>query len=159
MANRIFEKLRKNAVPPQEAQLPEEEAAAIAEAETGTAPEAPEQETPDEEAQARRREDVELLLSLFPKLSASAVPEEVWDRVREGDSLSAAYCLWLVKTVKEKKRIDGVNEKNRLGAIPPVNDDSSPREGSFTRDTVRNMTREQIRKNLDGILRSMDSWK
>ena len=152
MAGKIFEIFKKTAASPQETEAADE--AQIIEALSGDGAEKPE----NKDDVARRREDVELLLTLFPKLNASAVPDEVWDRVKEGDSLSASYCLWLVKTVKEKKRIDGVNEKNRLAAMPQVSDDKS-REGFFTRETVKNMSREQIRKNLDGILRSMDSWK
>ena len=54
------------------------------------------------------KEDINELLALFPKLKAEAVPDEVWDRVREGDSLCAAYCLWVVKQAKEQllKSID-----------------------------------------------------
>lgn len=152
MATKIFDRFRKTAASPQEGETAAEE-----QIREEVSAEEPEREDIKDDG-ARRREDVELLLSLFPKLNASAVPDEVWDRVREGDSLSAAYCLWLVKTVKEKKRIDGVNSRNAHAALPPVSDDSE-REGFFTRDTVRNMSREQIRKNLDRILKSMDSWK
>ena len=154
MANKLVEMFRKNAAVRQE----NEEPVGAEEAKAGAAQDAQEQPEAEADERTKLKEDVKLLLSLFPKLNVSAVPDEVWDKVRDGDSLSAAYCLWLVRTVKEKKRIDELNSKNRLASLPPVNDDSK-REGFFTRETVKNMSREQIRKNLDGILRSMDSWK
>lgn len=103
------------------------------------------------------KEDINELLELFPKLKAEAVPEEVWDRVREGDSLCAAYCLWVVKKAKEQLHIRDVNEKRSQAAPPPVADKGE--EEFFTRETVKNMSPQQVRKHFNAILNSMDRWK
>lgn len=158
MPNRILELIKRTAKTPEtpagDPESTPEESAAQDVTEAGSGDSAP--ADPGEEEIARLKNDVALLLELFPKLKADAVPQEVWDRVREGDSLSAAYCLWLVKTVKEKKRIGEVNEKNRAASLPKL--DTGSDEGFFTREAVKRMSQEQIRKNLDSILRSMDSW-
>ncbi len=104
------------------------------------------------------KQDINELLELFPKLKANAVPDEVWDRVREGDSLCAAYCLWVVKNAKEQLRIRDVNDKRSHAAPPPVADKGEGEE-FFTRDTVKNMSPQQVRKNFKAILNSMDRWK
>ncbi len=104
------------------------------------------------------KKDIAELLELFPKLKADAVPEEVWERVSEGDSLCAAYCLWMVKRAKEQSHIRSVNDKVSQSAPPQVSDKGAQKE-YFTRETVKNMSPEQIRKHLSAILNSMDSWK
>ena len=128
-----------------------------------TAPQAEEvekeakQELPAEDGD-KLRADVSELLELFPKLKAKAIPDEVWDRVREGDSLCAAYCLWTVKNAKEQLRIRDVNDKTARTAPPPVSDKGEG-EAFFSRETVKNMSPEQVRKNFKAILDSMDRWK
>lgn len=133
------------------------------EQELQTAPEELEalQSSGDEPAgdlQEKMKQDVSQLLSLFPKLKAEAIPQQVWERVQQGDSLCAAYCLWLVTRVKEQVHIRAVNEKvNRLA--PPRLADPGQQSHYFTRDAVKNMSSQQIRENLNEILQSMDSWK
>lgn len=112
----------------------------------------------EDEAADRLKLQVNELLEMFPKLKAEAIPAEVWDRVIEGDSICAAYCLWLVKSLKEKSRIDTVNDKNKRSAPPKVTVHKG-KEDYFSADTVKKMSSAQIRDNLDAILRSMDSWK
>lgn len=104
------------------------------------------------------KKDISELLELFPKLKADAVPEEVWERVSQGDSLCAAYCLWMVKRAKEQSHIRSVNDKVSQAAPPQVSDKGAQKE-FFTRETVKNMSPEQVRKHLGAILNSMDSWK
>ena len=117
-----------------------------------------EESAPAQDWQEKMKQDVSQLLSLFPKLKAEAIPQQVWDRVQQGDSLSAAYCLWLVSRVKEQVHIKAVNDKvNHLA--PPRLADSGQQSHFFTRDAVKNMSSQQIRDNLNEILQSMDSWK
>ena len=119
------------------------------------------QEAASEEAmgaEQKLKKDIAELLELFPKLKADAVPEEVWERVSEGDSLCAAYCLWVVKRAKEQTRIRSVNDKAAKAAPPQLSDKGESKE-YFTRETVKNMSPEQVRKHLGAILNSMDRWK
>ena len=131
---------------------------------TKTTPEKPdtakgeEQSSQGKDESERLKLQVNELLEMFPKLNAEAIPAEVWERVLDGDSVCAAYCLWLVKSLKEKSRIDAVNDKNKKTAPPKITQ-SKGKEDYFSAETVKKMSSDQIRNNLDAILRSMDSWR
>ena len=144
MSKKILDLFSKSSAPKEGGEAPEEREEAVCEEAMG--------------AEQKLKKDIAELLELFPKLKADAIPEEVWERVSEGDSLCAAYCLWMVKRAKEQSRIRSVNDK-AAKAAPPQRSDKGEGKEYFTRESVKNMSPEQVRKHLGAILNSMDSWK
>lgn len=140
-----------------ETQIPEEELLKLITAQEEEALRAEEEEekiSPKEKMEA----DVTLFHSLFPQVKSEDIPQEVWDSVEAGESLAAAYSLFVVKKYREEERIRKVNEENDKKAAPRVHSD--PEEGEyFSPEVVKGMTREEIRKNYNKILTSMEKWK
>ena len=96
------------------------------------------------------------LAQLFPEVTPSAIPEEVWDDVRNGTSLAAAYALYERRIFIKDRRTNEINEKNaRL---------SSGKAGSaavkefFSPDEVRAMSQSEVRANYSKIIESMKKW-
>ncbi|MBQ3075352.1 MAG: hypothetical protein IJC26_04720 [Clostridia bacterium] len=105
----------------------------------------------------RMEEDIELFRALFPEVKGEEIPQEVWDRVEQGESLAASYALFAVKKYRQEQRVSRVNEENGKKAPPPV--EGGDKEGEyFSPEAVKNMSRNEIRKNYDKILSSMEKW-
>lgn len=119
-------------------------------------PEMPEEQS-DEDGVKLMEEDIELFRTLFPDVKGEQIPQEVWDRVEAGESLSAAYALFAVKQYREEEKVSRINEENGKKAPPPIEGGST--EGDyFSPEAVKNMSRSEIRKNYDKILSSMEKW-
>lgn len=119
-------------------------------------PEMPEEQS-DEDGVKLMEEDIELFRALFPDVKGEQIPQEVWDRVEAGESLSAAYALFAVKQYREEEKVSRINEENGKKAPPPIEGGST--EGDyFSPEAVKNMSRSEIRKNYDKILSSMEKW-
>lgn len=119
-------------------------------------PEMPEEQS-DEDGVKLMEEDIELFRTLFPDVKGEQIPQEVWDRVETGESLSAAYALFAVKQYREEEKVSRINEENGKKAPPPIEGGST--EGDyFSPEAVKNMSRSEIRKNYDKILSSMEKW-
>ena len=117
----------------------------------------PVQEDGDSAPEDLMEEDIELFRSLFPDVKGDEIPQEVWDCVEKGESLSAAYALFAVKQYREEERVSRINEENGKKAPPPI--EGGTAEGDyFSPEAVKNMSRSEIRKNYDKILSSMEKW-
>lgn len=101
--------------------------------------------------------DIETLRALFPELTPEQIPEEVWKKVSEGESLAASYALFYLKEQKEKERIETHNRENEEKALGKIRQDKASEE-YYSPETVRKMSQKEVRKNYDAILRSMDRW-
>ena len=101
--------------------------------------------------------DIETLRALFPELTPEHIPEEVWKKVSEGESLAASYALFYLKEQKEKERIETHNRENEEKALGKIRQDKASEE-YYSPETVRKMSQKEVRKNYDAILRSMDRW-
>lgn len=53
------------------------------------------------ESQRRAREEIGQFAALFPGVGPEQVPEEVWQEVRQGQSLAMAYALHRIKTLED----------------------------------------------------------
>lgn len=105
----------------------------------------------------RMKEDIQTLRALFPALSSEEIPDEVWQKVSEGESLAASYALYFLKQLKEKERIEAHNRENEKKALPRIKSDK-PSEEYYSPETVRQMTPAEVRRHYAAILKSMDSW-
>lgn len=52
-------------------------------------------------SQRRAREEIGQFAALFPGVGPEQVPEEVWQEVRQGQSLAMAYALHRIKTLED----------------------------------------------------------
>lgn len=52
------------------------------------------------ENQRRARVEIGQFAALFPGVSAEQVPQEVWQEVRDGQTLALAYALYRIKTLE-----------------------------------------------------------
>ena len=94
---------------------------------------------------------------MFPDVSLESVNESVWDDVKKGIPLAAAYALYDKKNELASRAAATVNEKNSAvstGAVSGAGCDEyySPSE-------VRAMSRGEVRANFDKIMSSMKKWK
>lgn len=105
----------------------------------------------------RMTEEIRTLRSLFPNLTPEEIPEEVWGKVAEGESLAASYALHFLKELKEKERVEAKNRENEQKALPRIKA-GSEREEYYTPETVKKMSPAEVRRNYAAILKSMDSW-
>lgn len=94
--------------------------------------------------------------ALFPDCPLSAVPDTVWDQVRTGQSLCAAYALYEKKREAAIRRAEAVNLQNAQRSAGLAGKDA-PAE-YFTPDEVRAMSPNEVRRYYDKITESMKSW-
>ena len=104
------------------------------------------------------KEDIKRLREVFPDIKQEDIPDEVWQNVKNGETLSGAYALYFVKQLKAKADIERINELNRKKAPPKIKHDGGD-ETYFSPEEVRSMSEAQVRKHYNAILASMDKWK
>ena len=109
-----------------------------------------------EKANARINSELSQFFDYFPESSLDEIPDEVWDKVKKGASLSAEYSLFMRKAELERARIGKVNERNRQMSAGSVQ--SGEGERYYSPSEVRKMTPAQVKKHYDDIVESMRHW-
>ena len=127
------------------------------EAEEKRPAEAKEKEEKPFDPELRMEEDITLFHRLFPHVTAKQIPDEVWERVEEGESLAAAFSLYTIQKMREQEAIEKVNAENESKAAPRIRHDGED-TAYFSPEAVKAMSRSEIKKNYDAILASMDKW-
>lgn len=92
----------------------------------------------------------------FPRTSMGSITDEVWESVKGGVPLSAAYALY-----EKKKEADenAIRELNRINAERSSGAISSTADGGYySPDEVRKMTAYEVKKNYNLIIESMKKW-
>ena len=93
---------------------------------------------------------------IFPDKRVNEIPDSVWESVREGIPLAAAYALYERKNAIRKDSAASTNVKNSSRATGPIGRDVT--ETFYTPDEVRAMSRTEVKKNYSKILESMKKW-
>ena len=93
---------------------------------------------------------------LFPDVSIKSIPDDVWDNVKKGNSLAAAYSVYERRITEAARRIELINAKNAEKAAG-IAGKSLPQE-FFSADDVRKMSPSEVRANYAKIRRSMEKW-
>ena len=93
---------------------------------------------------------------LFPNEPLTALPDSVWESVRGGIPLAAAYALYRRKTELRIEKANATNRKNNEMSTGAIGRDTT--ENFYTPDEVRAMSRSEIKKNYSKILDSMKKW-
>ena len=94
--------------------------------------------------------------TLYPNVSLKTLPDCVWEDVKKGIPLSAAYALAEKRKAYTNELATENNQKNRIrssGALAGTeNEYFSPQE-------VRAMSQDEVHANYRKIMRSMQSWR
>lgn len=107
--------------------------------------------------ESEAEEDIKAFRELFPEVNSDDIPEEVWEDVANGNSLSHAYSLYLVKNDLLKKHAEGINERNSKKGATVASDGST--EPVFTKEQVEKMSGKDVKSNYKGILKAMKNWR
>ena len=94
---------------------------------------------------------------LYPNVSMDTLDEAVWERVRGGLPLSAAYALCEREKELRISLAEQTNLKNTTSSAGSAG--ASTGIDYFSPDEVRAMSREEVRQNYSNIRRSMNYWR
>ena len=114
------------------------------------------------ELEARKAENERIFAQIrefatvFPKRAVSSITDEVWDRVRDGVPLAAAYALYEKQREASENYAREVNERNASRSAGAIS--SSPESGYYSPSEVKSMTPGEVRKNYRLIIESMKKW-
>ena len=92
---------------------------------------------------------------LYPELAEGDIPDAVWDEVRGGLPLAAAYALWERREQVRRSTAEQVNRKNASGAWGRAD---AAAEDCLSPDEVRGMSPREVRDNYARIMESMKHW-
>lgn len=92
----------------------------------------------------------------FPDVAMEDIPQEVWEKVRAGASLSAQYSLYQRRKELEKRKIGEVNGQNRKMSTGAISHGDG--EKYYSPSEVRRMSPAQVKKHYDEIVESMRHW-
>ena len=121
---------------------------------------------------AKEKEQQDKYMTDFVKQypDVKEVPQEVWDRFAEGNiSLVDAYTNTSMKSelqelkdklskYEDKEQIQNKNSENAGASTGSVTGNGST-DHLFTRDQVKNMSREEVNKNYSKVMESQKQWK
>ena len=93
---------------------------------------------------------------LFPNEPLTSLPDSVWESVRGGIPLAAAYALYRRKAELRAEQASIINKKNNGMSTGAIGRDTT--ETFYTPDEVRAMSRSEIKKNYSKRLDSMKKW-
>ena len=92
---------------------------------------------------------------LYPDVAFSSLSDKVWEDVQKGIPIAAAFALYerrCALTEELANKSNGENKKRAPGAV------SGGEEEYFSPGEVRAMSQEEVRKNYDKIVYSMQKW-
>ena len=110
----------------------------------------------EEKIKTRMNTELAEFEEYFPEVALEQIPDEVWEKVKGGASLSASYSLFKRKKELESKKVRDLNEKNRKMSAGSVAGGDG--EKYFSPAEVKRMTSAQVKNNYDRILESMRHW-
>ena len=94
---------------------------------------------------------------LYPEANVDTLDEGVWQRVRDGLPLSAAYAVF---QREQELLLDLANQVNhRNASLSAGSAGAPPRQEYFSPDEVKGMSGEEVRQNYASIRRSMNYWR
>ena len=93
---------------------------------------------------------------LFPNIAIKAIPDEVWENVKMGNTLVASYAVYEKRISEAARRIEEINKKNSTLSAGALGKNLSNEYLSI--DEVRKMSPAEVRSNFAKIRRSMETW-
>lgn len=119
----------------------------------------------------RDRESMAALAEIAPEITdASQIPEEVLRDYVQGKDLASSYAIWKLKTDRETKAAEAAktakseeiaraNAENAKSSTGSISGDGVANDGYFTKEQVDRMTKAEVLKNYDQILKSTSKWQ
>ena len=93
---------------------------------------------------------------LYPDRSPSDLPDEVFESMRQGIPLAAAFALYERRRTRIEEAARLQDEKNRSRSTGGV---ETTKGGYLSPDEVRSMTPSEVKANYQSILLSMQKWR
>jgi hypothetical protein len=94
--------------------------------------------------------------SLFPSTSLESIPDTVWESVKQGNSLAAAYAIYHRRLELKQAEANKINTKN--AALSAGNAGQNTASEYYTPQEVRAMSQSEVRANYQKIIESMKKW-
>ena len=104
----------------------------------------------------RREAEYAEFRELYPDVPLSSLPDAVWEDVRHGIPLTAAFALSERRRIRTEEKAELANRTNRLASAGAVNGSAT---GFFSAREVRAMSPTEVRENYSQILLSMPKWQ
>jgi hypothetical protein len=95
-------------------------------------------------------------MGLYPDTSLRSLPDTVWESVKEGVPIAAAYALYEKKRDAEARRAAEHNERVSSAAAPSSGGGTD--DFYFSPAEVRRMSQGEVKQNYTKILESMRRW-
>ena len=108
-----------------------------------------------DELLARIGGECEEFRMLYPDTALSALPDSIWEDVRRGIPIAAAWALSerrRMLTAQKAEEYNRLNDARSSGALTGTEPDY------FSPTEVRAMTQSEVRANYQKIMRSMQKW-
>ena len=109
-----------------------------------------------EQANSRMLNELTEFSEYFPDVDIHNIPNEVWEQVKNGTSIAAAFALNLRKMELEKKKVSDFNDKNRRMSAGSLLGGEG--EKYYSPAEVKRMTPAQVKSHYDDIIESMRHW-
>lgn len=93
---------------------------------------------------------------LYPEVPLTSLSEDIWESVKRGVPIAAAYALEERRAAVANMKANAVNDNNRRLSSGSV--DRRTAEEYFSPDEVRAMTPGEVRANYSKIISSMSKW-
>ena len=94
--------------------------------------------------------------ALFPDTPLSDLSDRVWEAVKNGVPIAAAYALEQHRNAMAQARANQVLQRNRERSAGAI---GQPDEEYFSPAEVRAMSQAEVRRNYQKIMLSMQKWK
>ena len=104
----------------------------------------------------RMSNEVNEFSELFPSVPLTSIPDSVWQSVKGGIPIAAAYALYEKKANLIEADAKRINTKNSSSSTGPIG--KEPTSDFFSPAEVRAMSRDEVRKNYSKIMESMKKW-
>ena len=112
--------------------------------------------TQTQELHARMASELGEFHALFPEVNTAAIPESIWEQVKNGIPLAASYALYEKKCALHREHAQKINLQNAKKAPGAAGKNTASEY--FTSDDVRKMSQAEVRSNYQKILESMKTW-
>ena len=106
--------------------------------------------------QEKIAEQLNEFYELFPNIALKAIPDEVWESVKGGNTLAASYAVYEKRISEAARRIEEINKRNASLAAGVAGKNSS--DEFFSLEEVKKMSPSEVRSNFAKIRNSMKVW-
>ncbi len=110
----------------------------------------------EKERESANNAEIKSFREIFPDVSADDIPEEVWDDVAGGASLSHAYALYAARQSRLDDYAQDINRRNGETSAA-AGDPAAGQE--ITKEQVERMSGKDVRNNYKNIIHAMKNWR